>query len=200
MIIRASISLSVFYTLSVEYNRIGLPSRVQYAAAGAVEQNYHYYPDEGLGAYDFGARHFAPAGSRRTTPDPLAEKYYHISPYAYCAGDPVNRIDPDGCADYFNPNGVWLYNDGRDDGQVRIICDEAIQNAKEMNNGVDSGEVFFSLLESFSMSFSGAVRSGVIINDNAVKVYDYYNQTGLPIEDSESTKGAGFNYEDPNNV
>ena len=32
-------------------------------------------------------------------PAPLAEKYYHISPYAYCAGDPVNRIDPDGMAD-----------------------------------------------------------------------------------------------------
>ena len=29
-------------------------------------------------------------------PDPLAEKYYHISPYAYCAGDPVNLVDPDG--------------------------------------------------------------------------------------------------------
>ena len=28
--------------------------------------------------------------------DPLAEKYYHLSPYAYCAGDPVNLIDPDG--------------------------------------------------------------------------------------------------------
>ena len=25
--------------------------------------------------------------------DPLAEKYYGISPYAYCGGDPVNRID-----------------------------------------------------------------------------------------------------------
>ena len=89
----------IIYTLSVEYNRIGLPSRVQYAAAGAVEQNYHYYPDEGLGAYDFGARLFAAADSRWTTPDPLAEKYYPISPYAYCAGDPVNRIDPDGMAE-----------------------------------------------------------------------------------------------------
>ena len=29
--------------------------------------------------------------------DPLAEKYYHISPYVYCAGNPVNAIDPDGC-------------------------------------------------------------------------------------------------------
>jgi len=28
--------------------------------------------------------------------DPLAEKYYGISPYAYCGGDPVNRGDYDG--------------------------------------------------------------------------------------------------------
>ncbi len=28
-----------------------------------------------------------------------AEQNYHISPYAYCAGDPVNRIDPDGMAE-----------------------------------------------------------------------------------------------------
>ena len=26
----------------------------------------------------------------------MAEKYYHLSPYAYCAGDPVNLVDPDG--------------------------------------------------------------------------------------------------------
>ena len=28
--------------------------------------------------------------------DPLAEKYYNISPYAYCANNPVNFVDPDG--------------------------------------------------------------------------------------------------------
>jgi hypothetical protein len=33
--------------------------------------------------------------------DPLAEKYYHLSPYAYCAGDPVNLVDPDGRKIYF---------------------------------------------------------------------------------------------------
>lgn len=28
--------------------------------------------------------------------DPKAESFYHISPYTYCAGDPVNLVDPDG--------------------------------------------------------------------------------------------------------
>jgi hypothetical protein len=28
--------------------------------------------------------------------DPMAEKYYSISPYTYCNNNPVNVIDPDG--------------------------------------------------------------------------------------------------------
>ena len=31
-----------------------------------------------------------------TTIDPLCEKYYHLSPYSYCGGNPVNRIDLQG--------------------------------------------------------------------------------------------------------
>ena len=33
---------------------------------------------------------------RRLQQDPLSEKYYNISPYAYCANNPVNFVDPDG--------------------------------------------------------------------------------------------------------
>jgi len=29
-------------------------------------------------------------------PDPLGEKYYGVNPYAYCNGDPVNYVDPEG--------------------------------------------------------------------------------------------------------
>jgi hypothetical protein len=29
-------------------------------------------------------------------PDPLGEKYYSVSPYAYCGNNPVNNIDPTG--------------------------------------------------------------------------------------------------------
>ena len=39
---------------------------------------------------------YDPDLSRWTTPDPLAEKYYGISPYAFCNNNPVNFVDPDG--------------------------------------------------------------------------------------------------------
>ena len=45
---------------------------------------------------DFGARHYDPIAPRWTTPDPLAEKHFPINTYAYCAGNPVNLVDPKG--------------------------------------------------------------------------------------------------------
>ena len=51
----------------------------------------------GLNMYDFGARLFDVAGVPMwTSVDPLAEKFYPFTPYNYCAGDPVNKVDPDG--------------------------------------------------------------------------------------------------------
>ena len=47
-------------------------------------------------SYDFGARSFVPILPRWTTMDPMSEKYYHLSPYAYCAGNPINLVDPEG--------------------------------------------------------------------------------------------------------
>ena len=49
----------------------------------------------GIDWYDSKAR-FQTTSGVFTSPDPLAEEYYPLSPYAYCAGDPVNRIDPKG--------------------------------------------------------------------------------------------------------
>ena len=50
----------------------------------------------GLDWYDHGARHNDAAIGRWHVMDPLCEKYYDVSPYAYCDGDPMNAIDPDG--------------------------------------------------------------------------------------------------------
>ena len=48
----------------------------------------------GLGWHDFEARWLS--NGRFTTQDPKRETYYPLSPYAYCAGNPIRNIDPTG--------------------------------------------------------------------------------------------------------
>ena len=62
-----------------------------YLYTGKESQNALF----GINWYDSGAR-FQTTDGIFTGIDPLAEKYYHISPYAYCAGNPVNVVDPQG--------------------------------------------------------------------------------------------------------
>lgn len=45
---------------------------------------------------DFGARMYDDEICRWTTVDPLAEKYYSMTPYNYCANNPVMFVDPEG--------------------------------------------------------------------------------------------------------
>ena len=50
----------------------------------------------GLDWYDHGARHNDAAIGRWHSMDPMAEKFYSISPYLYCGGDPINYGDYNG--------------------------------------------------------------------------------------------------------
>jgi RHS repeat-associated protein len=66
-----------------------------------------------LDLYDYGAGMYDPATVRFTTMDPLAEKYYSISPYAYCNNNPVNAVDPDGTEIVFTVGKQrFTYNHG----------------------------------------------------------------------------------------
>lgn len=66
------------------------------------KQKYKYGEKEldrayGLDLYDFEARRQDPIiGGRFTSVDPMAGDYNWLSPYAYCAGDPINLVDPTG--------------------------------------------------------------------------------------------------------
>ena len=65
--------------------------------------------ENGLDWYDFHARQMDPMVPRFTTIDPKCEKYYAISPYAYCAGNPIAYIDPNGEKIYVSNEYVDLF-------------------------------------------------------------------------------------------
>ncbi|MBO4331985.1 MAG: RHS repeat-associated core domain-containing protein [Paludibacteraceae bacterium] len=52
--------------------------------------------DEETGLYYYGARYLDPAIALWLSTDPLQGKYPGMSPYNYCAGNPVKMVDPDG--------------------------------------------------------------------------------------------------------
>ena len=52
--------------------------------------------DEETGLYYYGARYLDPTGTRWLSVDPLFEKYVGMTPYGYCAGNPVKYLDSDG--------------------------------------------------------------------------------------------------------
>ena len=67
--------------------------------AGGWQSPYYFNAkelDEETGLYYYGARYLDPAGTRWLSADPMFEKYVGMSPYNYCAGNPVRLVDPDG--------------------------------------------------------------------------------------------------------
>ena len=61
---------------------------------------------------DFGARMYDDEICRWTTVDPLAEKYYSMTPYNYCANNPVMFVDPEGKEWYKDNDGNIIYHEG----------------------------------------------------------------------------------------
>ena len=98
--VRAVIDMNNYHIQYNHYYPFGLPM-AETTDGKQNEQPYKYNGKEferkdGLNWMDYGARHYDAALGRFTTMDPLAEKYYALSPYAYCGNNPINRIDPDG--------------------------------------------------------------------------------------------------------
>lgn len=106
-------------------DHLGNKRAVAEATTGTLLQKTHYYPfgmafaettgeqeqpfkyngkeldrEMQLNIYDYAARYMDPAIGRFTSIDPLAEKYYSISPYAYVMNNPLKYIDPTGKETY----------------------------------------------------------------------------------------------------
>lgn len=60
----------------------------------------------GLDMADFGPRGLLPDIGSFASPDPLASATPAVTPYAYCAADPVNLADPSGMTVIFDPDAT----------------------------------------------------------------------------------------------
>ena len=164
-----------------------------------ITQPYKYNGKEfvemnGYDTYDYGARGYYPAMGRFTGVDPLCEKYYSISPYAYCAGNPVSRIDPNG-KEIINSADRVTYTE--DDAKIAFT---AIQRQNNNKSGFSihfvmqerTPEIYKHTLNSFRLG-----KPDVLHYESDKKVQSQHrNQAlkGIPSRGSEGLERDEYPY------
>ena len=93
----------------------------RYRYNGKEEQSFVSVP-----YIDYGARMYDPKyGIRWTGVDPLSEKYLNLSPYAFCAGNPIKFVDPNG-EDIWELDSYGHIVDHKEDDQIAFYMVEYI--------------------------------------------------------------------------
>ena len=182
---------------SLEY----LPSGVIFRSRNFDRQPYRFTGKEllsahGLDWYDSGARMQEFHIPRFTTMDPLCEKYYSISPYAYCNNNPVNYVDPDGrevqvAKEYqeqfrndlqnvfgdrinmlsFNDNGT-LQLDGKTKDFTKEMTKDQKEAFKGLNKAMNDKQVTSVVYaDNYNITVNGEVKSVDIVKEYGGGLY-----------------------------
>ncbi|MDH6353690.1 RHS repeat-associated protein [Dysgonomonas sp. PH5-45] len=100
--------------------------------------------DEETGLYYYGARYYDPHTSLWLSVDPLAEKYPGMSPYAYCANNPLKFVDPTG-------EDIWVFYKDQDGNSQHWVF-----NGKNMRSAPIENE----FVSDFLLSYDYNTRNG----------------------------------------
>ena len=139
--------VNAYYPYGYIITDLSTPNASQGIINAYKYNNKELQTDHDLHWLDYGARMYDSRGRAGWwTPDPLAEKYYSVSPYVYCANNPINAIDPDGRFVWFIP----LIK-----GAVGAVIDASAQVTVSMANGQSFGQSLSNI------DYTSVVASGV---------------------------------------
>ena len=74
--------------------------------------------------------------------DPMADKYPNVSPYAYCAWNPVKLVDPDGNDWYETENGAIKWTDCHNQNELK----NSGVSGSYLGVTADDGNVYYGLM------------------------------------------------------
>ena len=122
-------------------------------------------PETGL-SY-FGSRYYSSDLSVWLSVDPMSDKYPSLSPYVYCANNPVRVVDPDGEEIVLetiykkDANG----NDTKEIERFNIRITGKILNCS--NKNIDMDQARNDIVNQIESSFSGTTLSGIPVTTTA---------------------------------
>ena len=172
----------------MQYYPSGLPWLEAYSPS---EQPYKYNGKEfvemhGLDEYDSKARWYYPAICRTTTMDPLAEKYYSTSPYAWCGNNFVRNVDLDGKDVYHynhNTGDFSLYEETDDEYDVvgKFKYNKSIEKYEPRKQIDGSIKTYKDHLGNSDKIAKGILRDGLNIRENGGTIIS--DQMGTTLDD-----------------
>ena len=115
----------------------------------------------GIAYSDFGARFLAPGSAAWTSIDPMAEKYYAVSPYAYCYNSPVNVSDPYGTNPIYSTTGEFLGTD-----EYGLAGNYIIMDATRFEQGMSHSA---SIENEWSDDLAGGVIESIVTHYSGLK-------------------------------
>lgn len=142
--------------------------------------------DAETGLYYYGARYYDPKTSNWISPDPFAEKYSGISPYAFCANNPLLYVDPDG--------GQLVLSSNMSDVQKMAM----LQNLQKLTDDVLVIKGNEIMLSSEAASTTGKKKNGtalikeIINHSKTLTLYNAQMENRANSADPQSTVNVFF--------